>query len=106
MLRRALFYANHPRLESFELQGSPLTGQSPAILPDFHPRPKAGGFLLVGNAYICAMEQWPDEEVEDGAGERLSLDTPSKFTLTRFQRSKYTKFFLWLISILGLGWGS
>ena len=52
------------------------------------------------------MEQWPDEEIEDGAGERVSLDTPSKFTLTRFRHSKYTKFFLWFISIMGLGWGS
>jgi len=70
------------------------------------PRPKAGVFLLDGSAYIQAMEQWPDEEVEDGAGERVSLDTPSKFTLTRFRHSKYTKFFLWFISIMGLGWGS
>jgi len=34
----------------------------------------------------------------DGAGERVSLDTPSKFTLSRFRKSKLTKAFLWIIS--------
>lgn len=106
MPRRALFCANHPRIEGFELQGSLLAGRGQTIPLNFDPRPKAGGFLLVCNAYICAMEHWPDEEVEDGAGERVSLDTPSRFTLTRFRRSKYTKFFLWIISVMGLGWGS
>jgi hypothetical protein len=53
-----------------------------------------------------AMEQDDERGIEDGAGERISLDTPSKFTLTRFKRSKYTKLFLWIISVMGLGWGS
>ena len=34
----------------------------------------------------------------DGAGERVSLDTKSKFTLSRFRKSKWTKAFLWIIS--------
>jgi len=61
---------------------------------------------LASIAYIRAMQQWPEDEIEEGAAERVSLDTPSKFTLTRFRRSKYTKFFLWIISFMGLGWGS
>ena len=60
-------------------------------------------FLLGGNAYIQRVDQEPDSEFENGAGERVSLDRPSKFTLTRFRRSKYTKFFLWIISFMGLG---
>jgi hypothetical protein len=96
--------ANAPSTKSDQLR--PFPGRNQALPPNFHPRPKTGGFLLDNCAYIQSMEQWPDEEFEDGAGERVSLDTPSKFTLTRFRHSKYTKFFLWFISILGLGWGT
>jgi hypothetical protein len=52
------------------------------------------------------FDQDPYGEFEDGAKERLSLDSSSKFTLTRFRHSKYTKIFLWIISFMGLGWGS
>ena len=38
----------------------------------------------------------------DGAGERVSLDNPSKFTLTRFRKSKWTKLFIWMISLFSL----
>jgi len=44
------------------------------------------------------------EPTDEGAGERVSLDQPSKFTLTRFRNSKYTKLFAWIISILS--WSS
>ncbi len=75
--------------------------------PKLHtPGRKARGFLFGGNDYIRLMDQRPEDEFDDGAGERLSLDTPSKFTLTRFRRSKFTKYFLWLISFMGLGWGT
>ncbi|WP_196504774.1 hypothetical protein [Aestuariivirga litoralis] len=43
-------------------------------------------------------EEWQGD-AEEGAGERVSLDQRSKFTLTRFRRSKYTQMFAWLITL-------
>ena len=45
------------------------------------------------------------ENAGESARERVSLDEPSRFTLTGFRRSKVTRFFLWLFSLLSLGSG-
>jgi hypothetical protein len=45
-------------------------------------------------------EEWDDYGIE-GLDERTSLDQPSKFTLTKFRRSKWTQLFSWVITMLG-----
>ena len=49
------------------------------------------------------MEKKPHDRqnVVEGQDERLSLDEPSKFTLTRFRNSKYTHAFAWFLTLLG-----
>lgn len=49
------------------------------------------------------MEKKPDDKqnLVEGQDERLSLDEPSKFTLTRFRNSKYTHAFAWFLTLLG-----
>lgn len=48
-------------------------------------------------------DEWDDYGIE-GLDERTSLDQPSKFTLTKFRRSKWTALFSWVITLMGF-WG-
>ncbi len=41
------------------------------------------------------------QDVVEGQNERVSLNEPSKFTLTRFRHSKYTHAFAWLLTLFG-----
>jgi hypothetical protein len=47
-----------------------------------------------------ATRQDDKQEFEEGTNERVSLDTPSKFTLTRFRKSKWTQLFFLVLTYL------
>ncbi len=58
---------------------------------------------MVGLRGQTLMEKKPDDRqnVVEGQDERVSLDEPSRFTLTRFRHSKYTHAFAWFLTLLG-----